>query len=86
MAAVSAHPIRTLIYESLIHSPEGFELDPKQVPKIAAQLQGNDPATFKAFHETVGLLETGGGKPAATALTALLLKSPAAKAGGWSAR
>ena len=83
---MSAHPIRKLIYESLIHSPKGFDLDPKQVAKITAQLQGNDPATFKAFHETVGLLETGGGKPAATALTALLLESPAAKSGGWAAR
>jgi hypothetical protein len=83
---VSAHPIRKLIYESLVHSPKGFDLDPAKVGKITAQLQGNDPAAVKAFHETVGMLETGGGKPAATALLGLLLKSPAAKAGGWSAR
>jgi hypothetical protein len=84
--AVSVHPIRKLIYESLVHSPKGFDLDPKRAAAITAQLSGNDPATVKAFHETVGMLQTGGGQPAAAALLALLLKSPAAKTGGWAAR
>lgn len=85
---MSQHPLRKLIFESLVHSPQGFELDPKRVRAITDHLRGNDPATVTAFYETVGMLEVGNGRPAASALLKLVIDTPAAKArpGGWGPR
>ena len=47
---MSQHPLRKLIFESLVHSPQGFELDPKRVRAITDHLRGNDPATVTAFY------------------------------------
>jgi hypothetical protein len=81
------HPITKLIFDSLVHSPGGFDLDPNKVPLIVSQLT-KDPASTGPFHETVGLLEMSNGRPAAAALRKLVLEQPPAPrpSKGWGPR
>jgi hypothetical protein len=79
------HPITKLIFDSLVRSPKGFDLDPKRVPVIVHQLT-NDPAATAAFHETLGLLELSNGQPAADALRQIILDRGGQETKGWGSR
>jgi len=73
---MNTHPISRLIYESLVPSPEGFKLDPKQAPKIVESLarsaQRDDPTAARAVYQLVGLLQYSNGAEAARSLLTLM--------------
>jgi hypothetical protein len=79
------HPITKVIFDSLVRSPKGFELDRKRLPLITHHLT-NDPAATAAFHETLGLLELSNGKLAADALRQLIIDKGGKPAKAWGAR
>ena len=91
---MNTHPISRLIYESLVHSPEGFKLDPNKAPKIVESLarhaQRDDPTAARAVYQLVGLLQYSNGAEAAQSLLTLMMStvetaSPPAKA-PWRSR
>lgn len=80
------HPLNKLIFDSLVHTPKGFDLDPKKAPLIAKQLKSGGVEATTAFYEVVGMLQVGNGQPAAAALLQLITNPPPVKTGGWGSR
>ncbi|MBK7859156.1 MAG: hypothetical protein IPJ65_11155 [Archangiaceae bacterium] len=73
---MNTHPISRLIFQSLLPSPEGFTLDPKQASKIIESLaksaQRDDPTAVRAAYQMVGLLHYSNGAAAAQSLLVLM--------------
>jgi hypothetical protein len=69
------HPVTRAIFDSLVRTPKGMDVDPKRAPTVLKTLAEGDAKAKDAFFETIGLLQATFGKPAADTLRMLVLEA-----------